>query len=174
MKEYEFTLKFSLQGTSLDPNDHLEKLYDSGCDDALIGTGKTGSIALDFIREADSAYDAINSALQNIKTAIPEAKLIEATPDIVGLTDVAEILGCSRQNIRQIMNRNVGSFPHPIHEGKSSIWHLFTVLKWLKEREAYQIDDGFTELAGMTMKVNAAKEAYAFGADLPKMYALVS
>ncbi|MEH6447003.1 MAG: hypothetical protein V7784_24175 [Oceanospirillaceae bacterium] len=44
----------------------------------------------------------------------------------------------------------------------------------MKEREAYQIDDAFTELAGMTMKVNAAKEAYAFGADLPKMYALVS
>ncbi len=80
MKEYEFTLKFSLQGASLDPNDHLEKLHDSGCDDALVGTGKTGSIALDFIREADSAFDAINSALQNVKSAIPEAKLIEAIP----------------------------------------------------------------------------------------------
>ncbi|MEY8252721.1 MAG: DNA-binding protein, partial [Colwellia sp.] len=101
MNEYEFTLKFSLQATSVNPEDHLDKLYEAGCDDAIVGTGKKGSIALDFIREADSAFDAISSALMNVKSAIPEAKLIEATPDIVGLTEVADMLGCSRQNIRQ-------------------------------------------------------------------------
>jgi hypothetical protein len=33
----------------------------------------------------------------------PGAELVEASPDFVGLTDVADLVGCSRQNIRKLM-----------------------------------------------------------------------
>lgn len=175
MNEYEFTLKFSLQGAALDPNDHVDALYESGCDDAIVGVGKIGTIALDFTREAESAEAAVSSALKNIKAAIPEAKLIEATPDLVGLTDVAEVLGCSRQNVRQIMKRNLETFPSPVHEGgKSAIWHLFAVLDWARSSDKYKIDDAFAELTAMTMMVNAAKEASIYRNQIPQIYALVS
>ncbi len=174
MKKFEFTLKFNLQGTLLNPNDHVDALYASGCDDALVGVGHEGSIALDFIREAQSATEALGSAILNVKSAIPEAKLIEATPDLVGLTDVAEVLGCSRQNIRQMMNRHIGSFPPPVHAGKTAIWHLSPILDWVRADEKYLVDETFAELAAMTMKVNVAKEAAAFSDDLPNMLTLVS
>ena len=34
MKEYDFTLKFNLQNSQADPDIHVEKLYEGGCDDA--------------------------------------------------------------------------------------------------------------------------------------------
>lgn len=83
MQDYEFTLKFKLLDDSQDPENYVDSLYENNCDDALIGIGLQGRIALDFIREADSALDAIVSAIQDVKAAIPHAQLIEATPDIL-------------------------------------------------------------------------------------------
>ena len=86
MQEYEFTLKFGLQETVINPLEHEGPLYSAGCDDALVGMGQQGRLALHFIREATSAHEAIASAIKNVRKAIPDARLIEATPDFVGLT----------------------------------------------------------------------------------------
>ncbi len=100
MTEYEFTLKFSLQNNSINPEIYIDMLGSEGCNDALVGLGQNNQITLNFNREAPSAYDAISSAIADVRRAIPDAKLVEATPDFVGLTDVADILGFSRQNMR--------------------------------------------------------------------------
>ncbi len=67
MKEYSFTLKFNFPDARIDPDRYIEQLYKSSCDDALIGTGKQGCIALDFTRSAASAFDAISSAIVNME-----------------------------------------------------------------------------------------------------------
>jgi hypothetical protein len=118
MNEYEFTLKFSLQDTSSDPETYIEKLWAEGCDDALVGIGQSGRIALNFTRESSSAQDAILSALEDVKRAIPKAKLVEATPDWVCLTDIAHFLGLTRQNLIELMTSSGSAFPAPVHEGK--------------------------------------------------------
>lgn len=81
MKNYNVTLKFNLQNPQSDPNDYVESLYAGGCDDALIGVGKQGCISLNFIREASSTWEAIASAISDVKIFIPSATLIEAAPD---------------------------------------------------------------------------------------------
>ncbi|WP_022654030.1 DNA-binding protein [Aquaspirillum serpens] len=79
--EYEFTLKFKIPS---DPVDELiEKLAEAGCDDALIGIGTPGKIALEFIRESTSAKQAIISAIRDVKSAIPDAMLIEVGSELV-------------------------------------------------------------------------------------------
>ncbi len=118
MKTYEFELKFRLPGTAQNPERFVERLAEAGCTDALVGIGQAGRIAFHFTRDANSAFEAVLSAVKNIKNAIPEATLIEAAPDLVGLSDIADILGYSRQNIRKLMMNNLASFPTPIHEGK--------------------------------------------------------
>jgi hypothetical protein len=157
MKEYDFTLKFNLQNPQADPVSHVESLYEGGCDDAFIGIGKTGYISLNFIREASSAYEAISSAIADVKRVLPCATLVEATPDFVGLTDVAKILGCTRQNIRKLIVTNDPSSPLPAYEGKPSIWHLAEILIWLREAKTYSIDDTLLEIAKTNMDVNIAK-----------------
>mgnify|MGYP001814664299 CR=1 FL=1 len=99
MKEYDFILKLSLSDNEADPELCIAELEQAGCDDALVGIGSNGRLGLDFTRRSSSALEALLSALKDVKRAIPGAKLIEAAPDMVGLTDVADILGFSRQNL---------------------------------------------------------------------------
>lgn len=158
MKDYEFTLKFSLPNDNTNPEGFVDKLGEHGCDDALIGIGQTGRISLSFTREAASARNALLSAIRDVRKAIPGASLIEATPDLVGLTDVADILGFSRQNMRKIVLSSGGRFPPPVHEGKPSIWHLAKVLLWLQKNQNYNIDDSLVDIAKTTMSFNITKE----------------
>ncbi|MDZ3995705.1 DNA-binding protein [Pseudomonas sp. Teo4] len=161
--EYEFTLKYQLLD-EVDTDTLLEQLAEAGCDDALVGVGQPGRLALDFAREATSAREAIESALKDVHSVLPGAQLIEATPDLVGLTDVAEMVGVSRQNMRKLMLAHIRSFPAPIHEGSTSLWHLADVLLWLQARGSYSVAQETLELARVAMTVNVSNlHARVFG-----------
>ncbi|MBA6062734.1 MULTISPECIES: helix-turn-helix transcriptional regulator [Pseudomonas] len=154
--EYEFTLRYQLSGNE-DIDALLERLAQYGCDDALAGVGQPGRLALAFTRQATSARQAIESALSDVARAVPGARLIEATPDLVGLSDVAELIGVSRQNMRKLMLAHAGSFPVPVHDGSTALWHLADVLPWLQARGSYPIGKSTLELARMAMAVNVSK-----------------
>ena len=122
--EYVFALKYQLADDDRDLDAWVERLAEAGCDDAMVGVGQPGRLALEFTREAESADAAMYSALADVRRAAPSAKLIEAAPDWVGLTEVAEIVNMSRQNIRKLMLSHPDSFPTPVHQGvrRSGIW----------------------------------------------------
>ena len=134
MNTFDFTLKFGLPDPAADPADFLERLAAAGCDDAAIGIGQKGRIALEFTRKSRTAADAILGALRDVTRAIPGAVLVEAGPDFVGLTDVARILGCSRQYARKVMISSGSAFPAPVHDGNPSLWRLAKVLAWAEAR----------------------------------------
>lgn len=157
--EYEFTLKFMLTADAAEMDELVERLGVAGCDDALVGIGQPGRVALDFTREANSAQSAIISALEAVKGAIPDARLLEVSPDFVGLSDVAELVGVSRQNMRKLMLTHKDSFPVAIHDGSAALWHLFPVLTWLKDHAGYAINQILIDVAHITMQINLAKEA---------------
>ncbi len=177
MKTYEFTLKFSFPDEDrIDGVDDLvERLGEAGCDDALVGIGKTGRLALEFCREADSAFEAVSSAIADVKTAIPNAKVTEAVPDLVGLTDVAEIVGCSRQNMRKLMIKSGADFPAPIYQGKSSLWRLFSVLSWLVDSRSHDVEERLIDVSRLNMHLNLARELHDVDGSLNKeIHRLVS
>lgn len=161
MIEYEFTLTFTLPDTQNDPVQHLDALFDAGCDDAVVGTGTSGMISLAFNREADSASKAIESAIHDVMKAISGASLVEAKPDMVGLTDVAEILNCSRQNIRKYA---IGypNFPRPAITGKFQLWHLWEIAKFDK----FSIPDTVIETSRVTCKLNLDLQSQKFKEEL--------
>jgi hypothetical protein len=172
MTDYEFTLKFSLPNPEAEPDQYIAALAAAGCDDALIGIGQSGRIALDFTRTAGSAFGAISSALRDVRRAIPKAVLVEASPDFVGLTDVADIAGFTRQNMRKLMIGNMSTFPVAVHEGKPALWHLATILTWLNEQQQRAVDGALLEVATTNMALNIAKETRKLpGAILPKKLA---
>lgn len=156
--EYTFTLKYQLAEHDSDPDALVEQLGAAGCDDALVGVGQPGRLALEFTREAGSAEEAMRSALADVKAAIPSARLVEASPDLVGLTDVAELVKVSRQAMRKLMLTHRATFPVPVHEGSASVWHLAEVLDWLRARGGHEIDAAVLEAAQVALEVNLAKE----------------
>lgn len=157
--EYVFTLKYRLAAEDCDLDAIVERLGEAGCDDATVGVGQPGRIALFFSREGESAFEALLSALGDIKQVVPSARLAEAGPDFVGLTDVAEVAGVSRQNMRKLMLSHAIDFPPPVHEGSASVWHLSDVLDWLSARGGYEIKPDVFDVAKSTKQINLAKEA---------------
>jgi predicted DNA-binding transcriptional regulator AlpA len=156
--EYVFTLKYQLAAQDADFDEIVERLGEAGCDDALVGIGQPGRIALEFTREAESAEAALLSALANVRQAIPTAKLIEAAPDFVGLTDAAQAVGVTRQNMRKLMITHATSFPTPVHEGTTTVWHLADILAWLQAKGSYSLEKALVEVAATAMQVNLAKQ----------------
>lgn len=157
MKEFEFTLKFSLPDSTLDPQEYIEALGEAGCDDAIIGIGQKGRIALQFTRGASDAFSAVTSAIKDVKSAIPDAKLVESTPDLVGLTDIAKLLGVTRQYLRKLETTKI-NFPQPVHSGKIAIWHLSNFLQWYEVSQQKQVNIAIKEVASANMQINIAKE----------------
>jgi len=152
--EYEFILKYVLSDENADSSQYLNALFEAGCDDATIGIGKTGAIALEFVREAASAAEAVLSAIADVKKVIPDAELSEVAPDLVTPTEIASVVGCSRQNIQKIIANPKKRFPSPIHQSSAgSVWHLEPVLRWFIDNGAY-INKNLLEIAGISMTAN--------------------
>ncbi|WMY73190.1 DNA-binding protein [Buttiauxella selenatireducens] len=163
MSEFSFTLIFTLPEKGQDPAEWVEALGAQGCDDALVGVGVTGRIALNFTREAHEARLAVVSAIKDVKRIIPGAVLVEVMPDLVGLTDIAELLGFSRQYMRKVMVSRE-AFPQPVHDGKTAIWHLEPVLRWMREAGVSKVPLPLVELSAVTRQCNLQREL----ADLDK------
>lgn len=166
MKEYAFELRFSLPSGEAVSDGLIERLGNGGCDDALIGIGRAGRIALEFVRESDSAHNAILGAIADVRGAVPRAVLFEVKPDIVGVTDVADFVGCSRQNMRKLLWSRTSPGPVPLHEGASSLWHLAPVLRWLASVKGYPVSRELLEIAEAAMSVNTAVDALRISTDL--------
>lgn len=156
MTEYEFTLRFDISRSLVSPDDAVELLAQHGCDDATVGIGVRGRIALAFVREACTAEDAITSALKDATNALPQAVLVEAAPDYVGLSEIAEAVGRTRQNLRKLLVDCAAAAPQPVHEGSSSIWHLAPVLDWLRDAKGYAVDQRVLDVATANRQLNAA------------------
>lgn len=155
MQEYEFALRFTLPTAEACSDELVERLGEAGCDDALIGIGHPGRIALEFAREANSASEAILSAIADVRRALPGAELVEVAPDLVGATEVAALAGCTRQNIRKLMVVAGAGAPAPVHEGSAAVWHLAPVLRWLTAEKRYRIEPALLEVSEAAMDVNA-------------------
>ena len=166
--EYIFTLKYQLSAVDQNLDELVERLGEEGCDDALVGLGQPGRIALEFTREADSADLAVQSALADAKRAMPTAQLFEAAPDFVGLSDVAVVVGVSRQNLRIRMRSHGANFPPPVHDGSTAIWHLADILEWLQAKLAYQMNPLTLDIARATKQVNLVKQAEQISPSVAK------
>lgn len=155
---WEFTLKLRLPADRPEPAAWLDALFEAGCDDATVGVGRNGALALDFSRAADTADTAVRSAIADVRKAIPGAVPTEIAPDLVNLADLADIVGCTRQNIRKYAAGEIKTapalFPEPVHTGTPSLWRLAEVLPWFERHTELQPPPVLRDLAQATAKAN--------------------
>lgn len=72
---YRFVLKFQLPADSPHGDALVDALAEAGCEDAMLGMGVVGHLALEFDREADSVGVAVTSAIAAARKAVPGAAL---------------------------------------------------------------------------------------------------
>ncbi len=160
MINYQFQLIFSLR-SSEDAEQYLDALFEAGCDDAVMGIGKTGYLATDFTRESSSAFDAIKTAIEGITQAIPHAKLIKAGPYIANLSEMANLFGCTKQNLSKYSRGESASsetFPCSIVSGKVDYWYVLDVAIWLFKQNKLKIQDTDIEIIKAIHDLNIAIE----------------
>lgn len=155
MNYYNFSLIFDFD-QEIDPEIYLDSLYEAGCGDAIVGIAEKGSITLDFIRQSNSAYQAVYSAIQQVKSVIPSAILIQVAPDLVDVLELSEIFECTKQNIQKYVNQD--NFPKPFFKGYQTIWHLDEVLEWFKLKNQEKVDVKLLEIAQLTRNINLTLE----------------
>ncbi len=166
MNSYSFMLNFALPQRDDDPERHLNALFEAGCDDASVGIGRSGMIGLDFTRSAASAEDALRSAIRNVQTAIPGATLVQAGPDLVGLTEMAEIFGFSRQNMRKYatgVSSAHEAFPLPTIIGEPSLWHLAEIAVWMRSNTAVKPPVDLLDVSKAAAQINFEAETERLG-----------
>lgn len=156
MTDYTFVLKYRLP-PAMGGEAAAEALGAAGCTDALVGIGIAGRLALEFERQADSGRDAITSAIEDVHRALPQADLLEVGPDLVGLTEIAELLDVSRQNMRKLLI-GVPDSPLPVHDGSTTLWHLTDVLDWLVTEKDYRIEGELRETALAARAINLDRQ----------------
>jgi hypothetical protein len=78
--EFDFGLKFRI-GADADLSEIIERLGEAGCNDAVVGIGRPGRIAMEFARDGASLEEAIRSAVAEVQRAIPSAELLAISSD---------------------------------------------------------------------------------------------
>lgn len=142
MNTYTFTL--ILDGTPRIDEEMADKLYDTGCSDALIG-GRYGVDAIEFDREANSFREAVMSAKLDVEAADERLHVCRVEPsDLVTISEIARRCGRTRENIRQMVTGQRGpkNFPRPIDGvlSKSPLWSWAKVAVWLTEQKIIEHD----------------------------------
>ena len=138
-----------------------DALFESGCDDALLGR-RDGVYFLDFDREAKSFVEAIRTAIRDVQQAKIGASVVRIEPDdFVTAAEIARRVSQSRESIWKYIRgeRGSGGFPPPASNATkhSPLWKWSEVAGWLKE--AGLVEPAVAEQAQAIAAVNHILEA---------------
>ncbi len=131
MPNFEFTL--IVEGPDLQDDERIDLLYESGCDDALVGRSH-GVQYLDFDREAPTLEDAMLTAIANVESVEGVEVVRIAGAGLVSMADIATRMGRTREGIRLLVEgeRGPGSFPAPVNDPRNRyrLWRVSDVTGW--------------------------------------------
>ncbi len=135
MNDYTFTLIFLAPGETGD--DLSVRLYERVDDASLMGPGDDGSFACEFDRRAPSLPDALEVALSEFQSALPEAVVLRVEEyDLATIADIAARAGRTPESVRLLMNgrRGPGGFPPPagVLGARTKVWRWTDVAEWFE------------------------------------------
>lgn len=91
-----------VDGADLQDEAVVNRLFESGCDDALIGS-TDGVQFIDFDREADSLDEAVLSAVADIERVDGVQVVRAVDAGLATMTDIATRTGRTREGVRLLV-----------------------------------------------------------------------
>lgn len=129
--EYEFL--FVVDGVSLDDDAAVTVLTDAF--DGVLSWNR-GLCRLAMSSQGAGALDALRKLLTRVSSEVPGLKILRLDPNLVGVPDIAERTGRTRQNVQQwVTGERNSDHPFPPPEGcagRSLVWRWADVNDWLK------------------------------------------
>lgn len=157
MTTHTFTL--IIEGPDLQSNELIDRVFEAGCDDALIGRSN-GIQYADFDRDAGTFEEAILSAIAELETieGIRVSRLAGA--GLISMADIATRTGRTRESVRLLINgeRGRGGFPPPVTDPRSRyrLWRTDEVDHWFRNDLGVGLDD--TQTDHLRSAINAGLE----------------
>lgn len=130
-REYEFVLV--VDGVFMDDDEAMATLADAF--DGVLSWNR-GLYRLAVSGTGRDSYEAASRLVSRLTAALSGLRVVRLDPELVGVSDIAQRIGHSRQNVQQWVNgeRN-GSRPFPAPEGcvgRSLVWRWADVNEWLR------------------------------------------
>ena len=130
-REYEFL--FVVDDVSIDDDEAMVILADAF--DGVLSWNR-GLYRLAVSSLGRDSREAAATLVSRLVAALPGFRVVRLDPELVGISDIAQRIGHSRQNVLQWVNgeRN-GSRPFPAPEGcvgRSLVWRWADVNEWLR------------------------------------------
>jgi hypothetical protein len=137
MTTFEFTL--IVAGPDLQADAFLDALFNSGRDDALVGSAD-GIQYLDFDRKSDSLGDAVLSAIADVESVADTEVIRVADAGLVSIAGIASQAGRTRESVRLLVagERGPGQFPPPATDPRNRyrLWRAAEVDRWFAREYA--------------------------------------
>ncbi|MFE2025282.1 helix-turn-helix transcriptional regulator [Streptomyces hygroscopicus] len=128
--EYEFL--FVVEGISVDDDHAVGIVFDQF--DGLLTRHRDRHL-LDVAGPGEDPVEAAYRVVARLRRALPALRVIRLDPELVGVGDIAERTGRSRQNVLQwVGGERRGDQPFPEPEGavgRSQVWRWAEVNQWL-------------------------------------------
>jgi hypothetical protein len=158
MPLFNFTL--TLSGVTSQTPELEDALFAAGCSDALVCFYGT-AVYLDFDRDSPSLEQALLSAISDVESAtLLNIRVESVDSTLVGLSDIAELTGVSRQAIALLKEgaRGTGRFPGPVQrvKGNSPLWRWKSVVDWLVAEKRIAADSPMVANAQLLDNLNLA------------------
>lgn len=137
----EYELTFVVSGADVDDDDAVATLMEELDATLFRGAGKD---LLSLVVDGRDAVDAARNACRRARLLVPSLVLLRLDRDLVGIPEIAERTGRSRQNIAQLVagerHGDVPPFPPPEGVvGRARVWLWAEVNRWLAH---LGMDDG--------------------------------
>ena len=133
MPKHHFTL--IVDGADLQHESVIDRLFESGCDDALVGS-TDGVQFIDFDRDAATLDEAVLSAVANVEQVDGVRVLRVAGAGLVSIADIANRTGRAREGVRLLVAgaRGPGYFPPPVTDPRARyrLWRWGDVERWFR------------------------------------------
>jgi hypothetical protein len=144
MSNHTFTLLFLAPGMGIDElSIHLYERID---DASLMGPGSDGTCLLEFDRQAASFPDALAMALDELRSALPEATILRVEEyDLATMGDIAARAGRTAESVRLLVNgrRGPGGFPPAAGRlgARTKVWRWTDVAEWFEQTLGEPLSD---------------------------------
>ena len=140
MPTHQFTL--IVEGPDLQDDALIDALYESGCDDALVGRSH-GVQYLDFDRDAPSLEEAVLSAVTDVEQVAGVEVVRIAGAGLLSMADIAASTGRTRESVRLLVEgeRGPGFFPAPVTDprGRYRLWRASDVERWFEAHSGHSL-----------------------------------
>ncbi len=130
----DFLIELLFEAVDIDDEAVIDALADAGV--LTVEPIGHGLVSMSAVIEHDNAVRAAVDFVADVALAVPQAKPIFANRDLVGVTDIAERVGVTREAVRHWSSgkRRAGRFPLPAGSpGGSKVWEWSAVHAWLRQ-----------------------------------------